>query len=88
MEAALLQAVVPVGGGDGDDERLSGDEAMRADTVVFPSYSLTNVDGVEHTCTVSTEYYKITHELSCHMNFVHLFTWHHRCMLAGTFYIL
>lgn len=49
MEAALLQATVPTGvdGGQG-----SGDEAMRADTVVFPSYSLTDVDGVVHTCTV------------------------------------
>lgn len=51
MEAALLQAVVP-GGGDG--AQGSGDEATRADTLVFPSYSLTDVDGVVHTCTVRT----------------------------------
>ena len=49
MEAALLQAVVP-GGGDG--AQGLGDEATRADTEVFPSYSLTDVDGVVHTCTV------------------------------------
>lgn len=50
MEAALLQAIVP-GGGDG--AQSSGDETAMADTVVFPSYSLTDVDGVVHTCTVS-----------------------------------
>ena len=52
MEAALLQVVVS-GGGDG--AQRSGDEATRADTVVFPSYSLTDVDGVVHTCTVGEE---------------------------------
>eukprot|EP00752_Nemacystus_decipiens_P011291 g10034.t1 len=51
MEAALLQAVVP-GGGHG--AQGSGDEATRAD-MVFPSYSLTDVDGVVHTCTVREE---------------------------------
>lgn len=51
MEAALLQAVVPRGG---DGAQGSGNEAMSADmAVVFPSYSLTDVDGVVHTCTVS-----------------------------------
>lgn len=42
MEAALLQATVPAG----------DDEGLRGDSVVFPSYSLTDVDGVLHTCTV------------------------------------
>lgn len=49
MEAALLQAIVP---GSGGGAQGSGDEAMRADAVLFPSYSLTDVDGVVHTCTV------------------------------------
>lgn len=59
MEAALLQAtsrVMPVGSGgdDGGDFRGPDDEAMRADAaVVFPSYSLTDVDGIVHTCSVS-----------------------------------
>lgn len=46
MEAALLQATVPAG----DDEGLKGD------SMVFPSYSLTDVDGVLHTCTVRPGY--------------------------------
>ncbi|CAN0097078.1 unnamed protein product [Scytosiphon promiscuus] len=45
MEAALLQATVPA----------ADDEATGGDPVVFPSYSLTDVDGVLHTCTVRAE---------------------------------
>jgi len=57
MEAALLQAtsrVLPVGSGGDDGVRGPEDEAVRAGAaVVFPSYSLTDVDGIVHTCTVS-----------------------------------
>lgn len=58
LEAALLEATrvkaVESGGGDGDAVRGPVDQAVRADAaVVFPSYSLTDVDGVVHKCTVS-----------------------------------
>ncbi|CAN0276904.1 unnamed protein product [Pylaiella littoralis] len=56
MEEALLQSAVPVGGGGGDGDHSSGGGATKDDTVVvFPSYSLTDIDGVVHTCTVREE---------------------------------
>ncbi|CAM9328576.1 unnamed protein product [Ectocarpus sp. 4 AP-2014] len=51
MEAALAQATLASGTGDGDDKRSSG-EASRGESAVFPSYTFADVDGVLHTCTV------------------------------------
>lgn len=62
MEEALLQSAVPVGGGGGDGDHSSGGGATKDDTVVvFPSYSLTDIDGVVHTCTVRAKLRSTTH---------------------------
>eukprot|EP00903_Cladosiphon_okamuranus_P007027 g6833.t1 len=47
LEAALLQATVQ---GRGDETTRASDTA-----VTFPSYTLTDIDGVVHTCTVREE---------------------------------
>ncbi|CAM9104501.1 unnamed protein product [Ectocarpus fasciculatus] len=52
MEAALAQATLASGVGDGHDSERSSGEASRGESAVFPSYTFTDVDGVLHTCTV------------------------------------